>query len=189
MSTSRKTLLALAAVALAQTAVLAWMVVDRIRLLRSGREIALTVVPVDPRDLFRGEYVRLGYAASQVPLAPPDGVPVKRNETLYVTLERSAEGEWSPVEVARSLRHEDNPNRIILRARALWDAPAYNRWRVGPVRYGIESYFVRQGEGRKLEEMARDRKLGVLVAVDRHGTAAIKGLIIDGKLQYEEPLL
>jgi hypothetical protein len=29
----------------------------------------------------------------------------------------------------------------------------------------------------------------VLVAVDNTGTAAIKGLIIDGRLQYEEPLL
>ena len=73
MSPSRKTLLALAAVALAQTAVLAWMVIDRIQLLRSGREIVLPIVPVDPRDLFRGEYVRLEYPAAQVPLAPADG--------------------------------------------------------------------------------------------------------------------
>jgi uncharacterized membrane-anchored protein len=57
------------------------------------------------------------------------------------------------------------------------------------VRYGIESYFVRQGMGPKLEAMARERKLAALVAVDKSGTAAIKGLIIDGKLQYEEPLL
>ena len=39
MSPARKTLLALAAVALAEAAVLAWMVIDRITLLRSGREI------------------------------------------------------------------------------------------------------------------------------------------------------
>jgi uncharacterized membrane-anchored protein len=57
------------------------------------------------------------------------------------------------------------------------------------VRYGIESYFVRQGEGPRLEALARERKLSVLVAVDKAGIAAIKGLIIDGKLQYEEPLL
>jgi hypothetical protein len=37
-------------------------------------------------------------------------------------------------------------------------------------------------------EGRRDRKLAVLIAVDKGGKAAIKGLIIDGKLQYEEPL-
>jgi hypothetical protein len=43
--------------------------------------------------------------------------------------------------------------------------------------------------GPKLEALTRERKLAVLVAVANDGTAAIKGLIIDGKLQYEEPLL
>ena len=57
------------------------------------------------------------------------------------------------------------------------------------LRYGIESYFVPEGEGSRLEALARNRKLSVLVAVDNAGNAAIKGLIIDGKLQYEEPPL
>jgi uncharacterized membrane-anchored protein len=189
MSTSRKTLIALAAVALAQTAALAYMVTDRIQLLRTGREIVLPIVPIDPRDVFRGEYVRLNYPAAQVALAPADGVPVKRNETLYVTLEKAAEGGWRPVEVGRTLRREDNPGRIVLKARSLWNAPVADGWRGATVKYGIESYFVRQGEGPRLEALARDRKLAVLVAVDKAGHAAIKGLIIDGKLQYEEPLL
>ena len=30
--------------------------------------------------------------------------------------------------------------------------------------------------------------MAALIAVDAGGNAAIKGLIIDGKLQYEEPL-
>jgi uncharacterized membrane-anchored protein len=196
MSTTRKTLLAVAAVALAQTAVLAWMVIDRVTLLRSGREIVLPIVPVDPRDLFRGEYVRLDYPISRVPPAAsplrgnPDGAPVRRNDTLYVVLEKTAADDWLPIEISRTLHPQDNPGRIVLKARALWDETnTVSRWNVGRVRYGIESYFVRQGEGPKLEALARDRKLAVLVAVDKAGNAAIKGLIIDGKLQYEEPLL
>lgn len=192
MSPTRKTLLtvlAVAAVALAQTAVLAWMVIDRIQLLRTGREIVLPIIPIDPRDLFRGEYVFLNYPAARVPLAPVDGQPIRRNETLYVTLEKSAEGEWRPAEVSRTLRREEGPDRIVLKGRSLWDTAFYPTRGGATVRYGIESYFVRQGDGPKLEALARERKLAVLVAVDRHGTAAIKGLIIDGKLQYEEPLL
>ena len=57
---------ALALLALLQTGVLAVMVFDRMRLLTSGREISLPIVPVDPRDLFRGEYVELGYAVGSV---------------------------------------------------------------------------------------------------------------------------
>jgi uncharacterized membrane-anchored protein len=192
MSPSRKTLLtvlAVAAVALAQTAVLAYMVIERIQLLRSGREIVLPVLPYDPRDLFRGEYVFLNYAVTRVPLAAIDGQPIRRNDTLYVTLEKSAEGEWRPVAVSRTLKREDGPDRIVLKGRALWDTALHPTWGVGTVRYGIERYFVRQGEGPKLEALPRERKLAVLVAVGGDGTAAIKGLIIDGKLQYEEPLL
>jgi uncharacterized membrane-anchored protein len=196
MSTARKTLLALAAVALIQTAALAWMVLDRIQLLRSGREIVLPIVPVDPRDLFRGEYVRLDYPISRVPpgASPlrgnPDDAPVRRNDILYVVLEKAEADDWRPVEISRTLRPQDNPNRIVLKARAQWDATnRFSSWDVGRVRYGIESYFVREGEGPKLEALARDRKLAVLVTVDKAGNAAIKGLIIDGKLQYEEPLL
>ena len=51
------------------------MVIDRVRLLKTGREITLPIVPVDPRDLFRGEYVRLGYDIGRVPLRLLDGPP------------------------------------------------------------------------------------------------------------------
>ena len=57
----------LAILALLQTGALAVMVVERWWLIKSGREITLPIVPVDPRDLFRGEYVELGYDIGQVP--------------------------------------------------------------------------------------------------------------------------
>jgi uncharacterized membrane-anchored protein len=47
---------------------------------------------------------------------------------------------------------------------------------------------VPEGNGRELEALARDKKLAAVVAVDGGGHAAIKGLMIDGKLAYEEPL-
>ena len=56
------------------------------------------------------------------------------------------------------------------------------------LRYGIESYFLPEAQGRKLEALAREKKLATLLAVDGEGNAAIKGLVVDGALQYEEPL-
>ena len=43
------------------SAILAWIVWDRVQLLRTGTEIVLRTRPIDPRSLFRGHYVRLAY--------------------------------------------------------------------------------------------------------------------------------
>ena len=57
-------------VAFLQTAALAWIVYDRVSLLEDGREVVLKNVPVDPRDLFRGEYVILNYEKAKTVLYP-----------------------------------------------------------------------------------------------------------------------
>jgi uncharacterized membrane-anchored protein len=84
---------------------------------------------------------------------------------------------------------ETAPDRIVLKARAAyaWSASGSTDASVR-VRYGIESYFVPEGQGKKLEALAREKKLATLLSVDTRGNAAIKGLIIEGVLQYEEPL-
>jgi uncharacterized membrane-anchored protein len=189
MTAARKLLVSIAIVALAQTAVLAWMVIDRVRLLSSGREITLPIVPVDPRDLFRGEYVRLGYDIGRVPVNLLDGPAPDANDVFYVVIEKQPDGAWKPAKVTRALSQESSPDRAVLKGRAAfgpaqWSSPNAAQ----QVRYGIESYFVPEGQGKRLEDLAREKRMAALVAVDRGGNAAIKGLIIDGKLQYEEPL-
>jgi uncharacterized membrane-anchored protein len=184
-----RVVLALAIVALAQTAVLASMVIDRTRLLAYGREITLPIVPVDPRDLFKGEYVRLGYDAGNVPVSLLEGPPPAGNAAFYVVLEKKEGGAWQPVKASGTMPKETSPDRIVLKARSAWRWPTRgSASAVMRVRYGIESYYVAQGEGPRLENLARDKKLAALVAVDRAGNAAIKGILIDGQLQYEEPL-
>jgi uncharacterized membrane-anchored protein len=184
-----KMLLSLAIVALAQTAVLAYMVIDRVMLLRSGREITLPIVPVDPRDLFRGEYVRLGYDIGRVPARLLEGSRPRLNAPFYVVLEKKPDGSWTPSKVSRAKPSETSPDRIVLKARSAfaWPQTASPNTVLG-VRYGIESYFVPEGQGKRLEALAREKRMAALVAVDAKGNAAIKGLIIDGALQYEEPL-
>jgi uncharacterized membrane-anchored protein len=189
MNPSRRLLLALAIVALAQTGALAAMVIDRVRLLASGREIVLPIVPVDPRDLFRGEYVRLGYDIGRVPSRLLEGPSPRQNAAFYVVLEKRADGAWTPARISRAMPQEASPDRIVLKARTLYgrriDAARNDTL---SVRYGIESYFVPEGQGKRLEALAREKRMAARVAVDGRGNAAIKGLIIDGALQYEEPL-
>lgn len=185
MTAPRKLLLALAIVALAHTGVLAAMVIDRTLLLKNGREITLPVVPVDPRDFFRGEYVRLGYEISNVPALLLVGPAPARNSAFYVTLAKNPQGGWTPVKVSAAMPTDADASAdtIVLRGRSRFTFPA-STW----VHYGIESYFVPEGQGKRLEALAQEKRMAARIAVDVRGNAAIKGLVIDGVQQYEEPL-
>ena len=190
MTASRKILLALAIVALAQTGVLAAMVIDRVRLLTSGREITLPIVPVDPRDLFRGEYVRLGYDIGRVPARLLDGPRPRHNAPFYVVLEKNARrrlgaGQDIPRQAQRNLAR---PHRAQgpLGLRLAAEQPRPTRcWACATASRAISCPRARASGSRTL---AREKRMAALIAVDARGNAAIKGLIIDGKLQYEEPL-
>ena len=187
-----RTVGALALLALLQTAALAVLVFDRVRLLQTGREITLPIVPVDPRDLFRGEYVELGYTVGRVPARLLEGPPPRPHAPFYVTLAKGPDGTWAPVKLTRDKPQETSTDRIVLKGRSRFGwliTDPGNSSAINTVRYGIEQYFVPQGEGPRLEALARDKKLAALIAVDAGGNAAIKGLLIDGQLQYEEPLL
>ena len=187
-ATPMRMLLSFAIVALFQTAVLAYMVADRVRLLASGREITLPVTPVDPRDLFRGEYARLSYDVASVPLRLLEGPPPRANAAFYVVLEKRSDGVWQAAKVAREPPREASPDRIVLKALMTYPWPKGGSTETVRVRYGIESYFVPEGQGRKLEALAREKRLATLIAVDARGNAAIKGIVVDGVLQYEEQL-
>ena len=56
------------------------------------------------------------------------------------------------------------------------------------VQYGIERYYVPEGEGRAIEADMRERPFAVLVAVGSDGTPQIKALMDGDKVLFEEPL-
>lgn len=182
-----KIVLAATAVAALQTAVLAWIVHGRIQLLRHGEEFELATVPVDPRSLFRGDYVILSYKISRAPFALLGDAPaIKRGEQLYATLGRDTDGAWTVKALSRVRPGKPAAGEIVLQARAASHGGSRGDIQL---RYGLESYFVPEGEGRKLEKLVGQRKLAVLVAVDAKGQSAIKGLVIDGRRIYDEPLI
>lgn len=180
---SRRFALALAAVAALQSAVLAWMIADQAMLLRGGREIALVTVPVDPRSLFQGDYVILRYEISEVEAALAGGAALREGDTVYVTLARGEEGGWRAAGVNAEHPGSRNGDRVVLRG----VVASAGGERLG-IDYGIERYFVPEGEGRRLEQLVGSDRLEVLAAIGDDGRTAIKGLMVEGRLQYEEPL-
>ena len=171
------------------------MVIQRATILRSGQEVRLEVAPVDPRDLFRGDYVVLAYRIGTVEVPRDMTAPFTRGQPVFVTLRPDASNKSRAVAVAAerpALTGSDiviagvvtDPSTCPLGEAGLRNCISGTR-AVG-VRYGLESYFVPQGEGKKIELMARAR-LEVVAAVAPSGQAAIKRLLIDGVPVYDEP--
>lgn len=177
--------------------VLMTLVETRAGILRSGTEIRLATAPVDPRDLFRGDYVILNYEISTLDLSSLDGDKIfARGQDVYVRVSPGPDG----LAVARGV-YLARPASVsagdtVLQGRALSRSACLmaadggldcSRGRVGlRVAYGLESYFVPQGTGLAIERTDRKR-IEIVAAVSPSGQAAIKRLLIDGKLVHREP--
>lgn len=178
-------------VALIQIAVLSWSIFSRAAILRDGTEILVRVEPIDPRDLFRGDYVILTYAFSRLPRTLLEGsidsIPEDMKATAHVRLRKGADGIWDAVKMTLGAPFADPPgtDEVDLRGqtRYLWS----NVERDIFVDYGIERYYVPEGEGRDIEDGLRERTLNVVAAVAADGTVAIKALYDGDTLLYEEP--
>jgi uncharacterized membrane-anchored protein len=179
------------AAALLQVVLLAMMVVDRAQILREGTEVTLQTRPVDPRDLLRGDYVVLGYDISQLPagslLNQPTGT---RNPVVFVKLAPNRDGLYEAISVHADAVAVASPE-VLIRGHVAYGASCGSSGRAFcdkvQVRYNLESYFVPQGEGKRLEQARNQRKLTVVAAVLPSGRAAIKRLLVDGEPVYEEP--
>lgn len=188
-----------------QTLVLGWIVAGRIALLRSPDTVTLRTEPVDPRDLFRGDYVTLAYGISRLSLDVLHGdKDFAMGDTVYVELAPARES-WRATGAWHIYPKAADGNRVI-RGRITHVAKNIPRVRALPgsnemeeitcegcvtasVVYGIESYFVPEGHGRQLEDARNARQLSVDVSLAGDGEAAIRGLRLDGEILYEEPLL
>ena len=173
--------------------VLLALVEQRARILRGGTEIRLRTVPVDPRDLFRGDYVILAYPISTVEAAGQPGF--QRGERVYVSLGRDEQGFAKATGVTRDWPKAGDGIVVIAgrvtansacATNANGDVDCSGRRNRLRIAYGLESYFVPQGEGKAIETTDKAR-IEVVAAVSSSGEAAIKRLLIDGKPVYAEP--
>ena len=159
----------------AQLAILVAMIGLRAIPLVTGQTVLVRVVPVDPRDLFRGDYVTLSYDFNR----PSGG----RIEGL------NSAGGWG------SGKSEGRPVYVTLvpdSDRVHWRADKYTlakpdgglflkgqMGRYGSLQFGIESYFVQEGTGLRYEQAIREHKLSAELAVTSSGQAALRSLRIE----------
>ena len=159
---SLKFRLAFFATAAAQVLLLMGLIADREYVLRTGTDVVLQTVPIDPRSLFQGDYAILDYRISRLP--HDTRFPVGR--TLYVTLVQR-DDVWEGLNPATGKPSDSD----VVFIKGTVDRP-------GHVDFGIGTYFVPEGTGLAIER-AGDVK--VVVSVDKRGKAVIKDVLVDGK--------
>ena len=154
-----------------QAGVLVGMIALKTWTVATGQTIYVRVMPVDPRDLMRGDYVILSYEFSRAGVI--DGQPPRwdepGNRTVYALLQPEGDGKhWR---INRFTQHRPDGG-VFLRG---------DLGRGGRVEYGIESYFVQEGKGRVYEDAVRSGRLSAEIKVDSAGAAVVQRLHVDMK--------
>lgn len=194
-------------VMVALLAALTSMIVLRQWPLLTGREIILETVPVDPRSLFRGDYVVLTYGMSSLSQAEMPLPEVSPGQTVYVplTAPSSADEGWRAAGVMTQppigpilylqgrvhtvRRHPPMPPADEEEAPSVPPSCDAEGCLVLGIKYGIESYFVPENTGTTLEVLVREGgRVSAVVAVDEKGRAAVAGLMVDGERVSREGL-
>ncbi|MBI4746057.1 MAG: GDYXXLXY domain-containing protein [Deltaproteobacteria bacterium] len=189
------TKLRIAVIIALQTLALLSMIAMRQWTLNTGTHVILETAPIDPRSLFSGDYVRLNYKISNIRVGEVSGDrEFKRHDCVYVLL-KEGDPYWQPVSVHHN-KPTVPPGHVAIKGDVnyvndfFWNQETQKSEKVKHIniRYGIESYFVPEGEGRALERPKEGEKITILVAVDRYGNAGIKSLLVNGKDRYTESL-
>jgi len=185
----------LAVIVLFQTLVLVTMIALKQHTLNTGTLVVLETEPVDPRSLFSGDYVRLNYSISTLRLDKVGGDrDFKIHDPAYVVL-RAGDPYWQPVAVYHQMPSMA-AGQVAIRGEVqysgefLWNPDTRKSEKIPhlSLRYGIENYYVPEGEGRALERPVPGETVSLRVAVDKAGVAGIKAVLVNGRERYVESL-
>lgn len=128
----------------------------------TGTEITLKTLPVDPRSMFRGDYVILSYeAGNDLPLSVEYGSPV-----IAVLAKKG--------DVYERVRYEYEAPHLQAGEVCLRGSAEYMRAEFPD----ISQYFVEEGLGREFEKAQNAHRLFVNVVVDDDCNAVIKSVRI-----------
>jgi uncharacterized membrane-anchored protein len=158
---------------------------------KGGFWVTLRTRPVDPRDFLRGYYVVLNYEISSLRAGALKDTPTAgRGTQIYVKVAPNAEGHYEAVSV-HAERVPVTGKEMLIRGRVTSGSGCGDGGRSFCetlfIKYGIESFFVPEGEGREIESARNKGRVSVVAAVTPEGRAAIKRLLLDGKPVYDEP--
>ncbi|MEO1112327.1 MAG: GDYXXLXY domain-containing protein [Pseudomonadota bacterium] len=158
--------------ALFQLALISIPLVDRLNVQMTGTVVPLELVPVDPRDLLRGDYVIINLAIGRIPRDLAGAESLKAGQSVFLELARDGGGPARPASVSA-----DPPGSGALAiAGIVRSSSAETVW----IDYGIDAFFLPEGEGREIEKLDTSRVL-LEVAIAEDGRSLPLNLLVDGK--------
>lgn len=141
--------------------------------LLTGKSVILKTVPVDPYDMFRGDYISLRYDISTI----RTNKKFEHDQTVYVALRQDG-SIWVVRDVAASTNALDlRPGEVLLTGRVDY---AYER--DVQVKYGIEQVFIKERTGSEIENKGN---ILVVARVDNTGKAVISHVEGGNKVIYD----
>ncbi|HBF32471.1 GDYXXLXY domain-containing protein [Rhizobium sp.] len=171
-----------------QTAVIGYQVGERTYILRTGTEIRLKTEAVDPRDVLRGDYVVLNYAISHLRRDQIVGpIPVDSKEIRFnVRLVSGADG-FAVVQEASVEPLPPKHDSVVLVTEPVSFLPGMATNGTIAVRYGIERFYLPEGEGKAVEQQRNQGAVTVAARVSMSGKVQLRQLFVDGQAVYQEP--
>ncbi|WP_028782000.1 GDYXXLXY domain-containing protein [Thalassobacillus devorans] len=125
-----------------------------------GQTIKLETAPVDPRDIFYGDYVILNYEIERIDEEKWSGGIPEYGEAVYILLEESDNGVFQVVTASRD-KMETEADQVRMRGKYQWHNEGQS---VHQVTYGINRYYVEENTGGKYEQQRDDMVVEVVVA-------------------------
>ncbi len=161
----------------AQTSALAYMIFGRESVIADGQRIYIATAPIDPRDPFRGDFVRLRYPMNSLLSAPnrwlPDDTIPAKGDKVYAVLKPLPDGLHEldyftnqPPTDALFIRGRRAGGRFIGRIDSL------------DINFGVEQLYVQQDSGKIIENKRGIRggmqtAMEVEIAINDAGTAVL----------------
>lgn len=153
---------------------------DRLQVHWFGQEVTLALRPVDPRDLLRGDYVILNPEIQFVDTGV--GVPagLVGGDAVWVVVEPDGDG---ISRAAALLSTPPTDGRIALKGH-VGSTPTSSDTTLR-IDYGLDAFFVPEGQGLEIERLPRDR-VRLVVAVSADGRSAPLRLVADGEVLLKD---
>jgi uncharacterized membrane-anchored protein len=159
-------------IALIQLGLISIPLVDRLQVQMDGTVVPLALVPVDPRDLLRGDYVIINLSITQVSTEIPGSKTVGSGDVVFVGLVSEGKEPATPIIVSK--RREDAGPLAI---QGTVQSVASNQIRID---YDMDAFFLPEGEGLIIEKLDLDRIL-LEVSIAPDGRSLPMTLLVDGK--------